>query len=772
MKDDRFPDVTISDLTSPARPNAGGAEDWVRFSAPLADGALDPGAALTLISPSGHQLPLQTRLLAAWPDGSVRWLDCQAMVAEPGDYRIEEGSSPGDTDGPVHPVTVEESGAEVTLGNGLVSVTLTSKGMSPIKEIRHNGIAVSSPDLPFEARVSAEGRTHSSANAEEHAIRVHASGPVRAIAEATGRHAGTDGGTALSYRLRVEVVANLPLIVVRYWMLHTDPRVIEHRLDDVRVITRWQSAEPTQRFLHQTRHSLKSRPREVKTPDRVDIRVGPDHVKPYVHNYECLHDDTDYPPFMYKMDDTMPYLGMAIESGNSVTLWADDFRELYPTALTGEADALTLHAWPEWAGPTEMHQGWSREATLRLVFSEGDAHPGLERIKAIVDASRDRSQAQISPEWYAGQQCWLMDTVLPARDRDTHAGASAYLTKLCALPVAMGMWDCGDTIAPGYTTTYSYVGRNARLPGMPPQRFYTGGTSREVKNANMLMNEPVWMNNEYDLIVALARECMRGGGTPALWDKLRLLARHAVEVDFIHYSDYPQQHHGSPAHSVRHCMASAYPSHLWCEGLLAYYCLSGDDDVLDVSIKVGDYIVRVFDNLDQYGVEWRFTRELGWGLLYLACVYDITREPRFLDTAKVLADKLLAEPLTDDCLHRMVRYAFGYSSIALGIEMLHCVTGEPRLAEWLVNAADHILRYVETRGGSISGMALNYFNAAYALTGDAKYVHEIGDPAALLAEAKGEYPWPYTKQTAQRYRPYCRFWKAANDCLREPSAAH
>jgi hypothetical protein len=300
---------------------------------------------------------------------------------------------------------------------------------------------------------------------------------------------------------------------------------------------------------------------------------------------------------------------------------------------------------------------------------------------------------------------------------------------------------------------------------MPAQRFYAGTTPLQAKKQNMMMNEPVWMNNEYDLIVCLARECMRGGLTSGLWRKLRWFVRHAVEVDFIDYSDFPRQHHGSPAHSVRHCMASAYPSHLWCEGLLAYYCLSGDEDVLDVSIKMGDYVLGVFADPDEQGVEWSFTRELGWGLLYLSCIYDITREPRFLDMATKLAERLIAEPPDDELLIRMVRKAFAYSSIALGLEMLHRVTGEERYAQWLVDVADEVLRLRREGRVSTGGMSLNYLNAAYAVTGDERYVRGHGDPQQILGEARGQYEWPHTKQTAMRYRPYCRFWKAAWDCL-------
>ena len=46
----------------------------VTSGVPLAEGALKDPAAAALFSAGGRELPLQTEVLARWPDGSVRWL--------------------------------------------------------------------------------------------------------------------------------------------------------------------------------------------------------------------------------------------------------------------------------------------------------------------------------------------------------------------------------------------------------------------------------------------------------------------------------------------------------------------------------------------------------------------------------------------------------------------------------------------------------------------------------------------------------------------------
>jgi hypothetical protein len=94
--------------------------------------------------------------------------------------------------------------------------------------------------------------------------------------------------------------------------------------------------------------------------------------------------------------------------------------------------------------------------------------------------------------------------------------------------------------------------------------------------------EPVWTNNEYDSIFAVCTEIMRSGRAD-LWQQARWAARHNAEVDFVHYHDDPQQHRACPQHSYRHNRSGAVLSHFWTQGLLQYYCLTGDQDVLEVA---------------------------------------------------------------------------------------------------------------------------------------------------------------------------------------------
>lgn len=741
---------------------------WTRFSLPLPQGVLRPDAPLMLEAPDGARLPLQTRSLARWKDGSVKWLDAETLVSAPGTYRIGEGAADPVSGWPRAVFVTTDADGSVRLDNGLVAVTVSPDGASPIRSIRHQDNLVSDSDLALEAIVlDRDGTFFSTRHESARSVTVRHDGPIRAVVDVRGRHVESSGRSCLSYRLRLEICAGAPALTLRYWVFHEDPGSSEHRLQRISLKTAWKQANPTRRFLHQTRYGMLSVPREAETDRPVDIRSGP--VTPWIHVEDpaCWKDEHDYPDFMCDPRDTKPYIGLALDAA-SVLLRVEDFAELLPKGLSSDGNEITLHVWPEWAGELSMRQGWSREMVVRAVFPHAGA-PVTEAILNALCAAMDGSATSaVSPDWHVEQKAWLMDTVLlktrgskPGTGAGDQVKANRFLSGLCELPTVMGMWDLGDTIDPGYTTTYSYSNRLPRKQGSPPQQFTKGGAfTRRYLEDNMLHNEPVWANNEYDVIMCLARECMRGGHTPELRQKLRWFARHAIEVDFVHYSDHPELHHGSPAHSLRHCMATAYPSHLWCEGLLMYYCLTGDDDALDVSVKMGDFIVDTFRDPARRGKLWKFTRELGWALLYLACVADMTGEKRFFDMADEIAALFMVQPLSDALLDNMLAYSFGYSSLALGMEMYQRATGRKDLADWLTRLADSLLRRIDS-GASCGGMGFNYFIAAWTVSGNRRYLDllPLEDDGSGMFTMDGRWldgRWLHTKQVAMAYRPASR----------------
>lgn len=735
---------------------------WQRFSLPMPQGALAQGKSLSLAGSSGKSVAVQSRTLATWADGSVRWLDCQVVAIEDGEHTIIVGDAPV----PEGAATVDENGAGILLGNDKIGLTLNSAGPSPISSIRMEGNEVGHADRILEANLrlsSADSHPFTSSADNQRKVEILERGPVRAVAVVTGRHVAPDGNIAMGYRLRIELIAGQSTAVLRYRFFHHDLGVDLHRLDYLSLQLRLREDAPVRRHVLQQHFGMGWQPREVQTARPVHIRSLADHPRVHVADASCLDDPSEYAHFLpRRMDSTRPYLGVSVPGGWA-TLHVQDFEELCPSSLTSEGAELTMHVWPQWAGELTVPQGRSRETTLRLILTPGDEPPTMTQVSDAVVASTDTASVEISAAHYRQCQAWHADRILP-KSRKSARRFDRHLTRMSTMPSVIGMWDLGDNIDPGYSTTYTVVDSvNLVNPGVAPV-FQAGRHKRLAPWSDEGQFERVWSNNEYDAMAALCREWLRGNHDDDLWQRLRWFARHAIEVDFVGYSDHPEAHEGTPAHSADHNRATAYPSHLWCEGLLAYYCVTGDDDALDVAVKQGDFIIRAFSNNSRGGLRWAFTRELGWALLHQATLADLTHEQRFLDQAKSIAEALIAEPLTDAVVKNMVVGAFGYASIAMGIEALWQVTGDKRLAQWLETVSGHVAAYVQNGTECVeSCMILNYFSAAYAVSDDPKHLQPGMHILEMIIDGSQWANAPqFPKPVAMMHRSLARFCYAAH----------
>src|SRR6185295_18594443 len=145
-------------------------------------------------------------------------------------------------------------------------------------------------------------------------------------------------------------------------------------------------------------------------------------------------------------------------------------------------------------------------------------------------------------------------------------------------------------------------------------------------------------NNEYDFLFATFQQMLRTGRS-RLWRVIERAAQHALDIDFMHFSDDPWLHHGSPVHSARHTTASSYPSHIWTEGLLHYYYWTGDTRALEVAKLSGGFLLRF---ADKRGWVLELTaREAGWVLLAFTELFSATGEEQYRQAARRVAVRIL-----------------------------------------------------------------------------------------------------------------------------------
>ncbi|NQU11484.1 hypothetical protein HQ590_11875, partial [bacterium] len=311
--------------------------------------------------------------------------------------------------------------------------------------------------------------------------------------------------------------------------------------------------------------------------------------------------------------------------------------------------------------------------------------------------------------------------------------------------------------------------------------------------------EPVWVNNEYDVIHCLATECLRTGDL-SLFQRLRWFARHAIDVDFLHYSDHRWLNRATPAHSERHTSTGAYPSHFWTQGLTQYYLLTGDPDALEVIVALAE---KTIENLERPATKELYSglnREIGWGILTMICASEASGIKKFDRFARALIDREIECGLPKD----LPVFSFGHTSILLGArEYLQIHAGEKRAApvrKWFLDFVDLAIRSsreaprtIEPKrardgtqalsflsynvdaslrgalhGGLRSGVfgthsiALDPIAYAYEITGDRKYIAAgMRSVEALLDSQAFQNPVPEGKPYAMVYRTFITFLKAA-----------
>lgn len=329
--------------------------------------------------------------------------------------------------------------------------------------------------------------------------------------------------------------------------------------------------------------------------------------------------------------------------------------------------------------------------------------------------------------------------------------------------MVQSMFDLGDTIDTGYCHSYISIPNNLQLkknaPAIP--RVFLARPHSVFAKWNLPeLYEPVWVNNEYDGLFALCTEIMRTG-RQELWQQARWLARHLAEVDFVHYHDDLQQNRATPQHSARHNMSGSVPSHYWTQGLLQYYCMTGDPDVLEVAVALGDKIIEDFTVPALRKSFLTFTREMGWSLLALSHVFDITGEERFKNQIEDHLKYLMNYKRSEGFEYNIAGALQFWSCMFEGADLFVRRTGRNDVKTWLVDFLKRTLEGLNEKHKA--GMLISYTDPmvmaiGYEYTGDKGFLHA----GMLCVEQLMDSPWwnqppPEIKPMAVVYRGLVRF---------------
>jgi hypothetical protein len=740
----------------------GGAGKPIVLGLPFSQGRQRDAGALAVRSSSGQVRPTACRALVKWPDGSVRWALVAFNATETGRHTLEPSSRSATEPAPVRIVRDKGDASRLSIDNGLVQVAIAADGPGPIHQITALGKAVIARPGDLRWCVDQADTTRE----PQRKVSVLEENPVRARVRIEGAHFEAGGKRKLNYRLDVELWAGCAVLRMDYHFFNLEPGQEELGIDRIALECDLAMEDArTRRHFEQVWHGIFQQPRQVSNPDRVAIVADTERISAHVEDPAMLLDEVKYPLWLDPpLINSSDWIGVG-DGKQSVYLAMQDLIQMQPKRIVSEGCHLNLEFWPTCAGRLQLPQGRSRRQVVTLAFSS-EAQPSAAWIRNAMALPLWEGRASVAPEWLAACGEYEQDRVLPF---GRHARFEKFFSRMVALSMPQEMFDLGDTPESGYHRSYTTQGINHErlLPGAPvmPRIFTTNGSGL-APWCILDHYESIWTNNEYDAIHAFACELMRTG-KPNLWPTLRWLVRHNIEVDFIHYNDEQWLNRISPAHSARHSSSGGYPSHFWTQGLLEYYCMTGDADVREVAEALGDAIIRFFHDPERGKFYTNFDRENGWSLLALVHLYDVTREERFKREIDRLCEFVLAQPFLGNDPEQgyfalsYVRAFYFVLNYIEGLDLYQRITGRQDLADWLVRALRPMIRQIPKlfrEGGSAhstpAAMAIGFER-----TGDAGFLKAgmISVEELTQDDPRWLHPILEIKSMAVLYRAYIRF---------------
>ena len=733
-------------------------------SIPFPAGAFREGMCLR-ITDGENVLPVQTRILSRWPDGSVRFLSVRFQADLPGMREKSFEASVTETK------TEPETGISLTRNDTGFLVDAGEGG--PVLRLRHDSTSLI--DHLWDGRVSYQaeqfaGPVLKDGNGRKLLPRYgrwHAEeeGPLVAVLRCTGEMAEAVPENASGSHERPRFDAKLTLYAGKPWLevsfrlinatsvpLHAASLVFAILADEGAV---WDASLGCD-ALREKGDSVGEGSRtkgQILEEDGIYETTGtgllPEIEKEFAgkplrlcvgsSNYRTNF-TVSGGPSVERIVDTASLMAEANEHFTEVfygTFFADRTAEQsgvcatvfqaqqnYPKAVKSDISGVYVMLVPENIEKVVFESGMSREQRFLLHF-HGAGTP-LEQIdyRSLIYQMPDRPF--LHPEVYRDAGV-TEEIYLPPEQTDPDV-ETALINRCDGHSRSFGMLNFGDA----------------------PDMNYT----RQGRGRGML----VWTNNEYDFPHACALLYMRTGERRFL-DYLIASGSHWMDVDVCHYSRDPLLLGGQWEHSRRHVLDSCMVcSHQWVEGLLDLYHLTGENRALITAIGIGENVLRMLET-PAYRVSGESNaRETGWALRSLTALFRETGELKWLEKAEWIVSQFRewsrkygswVAPYTDNTL---IHVPFMIAVAVGSLYRYYRVFPGEKLKELILAAVNDLTEACMTPSGLFyykelpslnrlgnNTVVLEALAIAYRLTGEIRYL-QMGIPTFRRDIASGSRP--------------------------------
>ncbi len=698
--------MTLPIITLVSKLNRNVASRAFTYGIPVAKSALAPNAGVILTSPDHKTLPVQSRTLETWPDGSTKWLllSFQAPVPKNVDtpLQLAVGAQPQ-----APSITTQESDAHITVTTPHLTAKLSKTNFSLFDSyvVKGKEMALAGSDITLELPA---GKRFYGSNAQSIQTRITESGPIKTIVETTGRHTAGDGQTMFSFRLRYTFFSDAPGVKLSYKFTNEELPETGVKISALSLTLPTNLGKNTTHTIRQSNTGKHWFSRLVEVKENVELvtagfmneaaktRYGSwAEGITTVRDLGSLKENTvDYPYFLRPgnartdmqggLRRTYPHLILHSPQGSALAF----FYEMgfnYPKSISSERGVIKFDIWPHFAGDLLWRRGMSKEHDIYIALSpEAVDNQTLEDIyfsHEVLDTPQ--VHLTLDPAYVRSTQVlqihrWLTSNEAKYLPIEIKLGTAGQVGETNYLPGNKGMMDVGDYINPDRSWAH---------------------------------------NNEDDAILNHLREYYRLRAPSRLQAGLAL-ARHNAHIDFIAFDPDPLRQGTMPAHCPEHTDGSTYPSHMWGDGLLAAWSITGEEDFKNAAISVAENMLRW--QKQEPTIFYADSREAGWPALLYCRMYELTGDQKWLDAIeavfqwiknKINADSVILYELP----HHVGTYVGGYGEFIAwrALFFYYELTGKQDVKDFLVKALQKV--YLFKPGVFKAGWAANDMFPAWAL---------------------------------------------------------
>lgn len=709
---------------------------------PFPRGQLKSNEELIIKDASGNIVPSQSKVMARWNDGSIKWLLLNIPAsAQPNTGAQYYATFPVKSERATTDKWVTETAENILIDTGKIKFSVNKKAFRLFDKVWIEGKEVVSEgsDLVLKFR----GTPYRSSLDKNYQLTIEEEGPLTATLKAEGWFVAANGKKFCKFLVRIKVFKDDSFVRVYHTFIYTG------------------YPENTYHYLYKGMRLPKNETIEEVT---LDLRI-PELIKNSILTFAAdgklmqLKNAEEDIGIIQDKDDTYRIIGLkkTIGSGQKLEGWVDltnqdigitaivrKLWQQYPKALALnlKEKSLQVKLWPAEAGEMDLKTtektlgpedvargsafGLAKTHELTFYFHKGD-----------YESSKARQLAEVSqePPLVVAEPSWTADTRVLGAVSDASKGRAYFQQYEEALERLFGWADRQKKAFRWYGMlnfgdTLSWY----RQEGYDDESYDEWGWHGVGRWG--------WFNCEgVGTHTGTLLQFLRTGDYK-YFEFGEDLSRHMMDIDTCHfntvaydkrlkriYQDYSQP--GSMhRHSGDHWGGrNEEASHTNLNGILLYYYLTGNDRALDVAKEIGEFFLKhpitYFKHPDVAP-----NRAMSNIMMGEAALYETTGDARLKKDADYWANLFFQGQNRNGSFNENynprdrrwdgdphIGYMDGYALPAL-IDY-HKLTGNKAIKDVIIKLTDYLIAHDEY-GAIYEGLAYSYF-----LTGDKKYLELI-----------------------------------------------